>query len=184
MPADRAGDEDLMRSMARGDLSAFDELLSRYHSAVVRYAARATLCDDTALDVAQEAFCEVFRQRKGFRRGAAFRPWFFTIVRRICARHVRTLRRADPTAPAALDAIAGEAPGQRADDAARGHIVREAVLSLPERERSALVMFHTLGWSYGEIAEALGCSVGAARTAACRGRARLRKLLGAEEDGL
>jgi RNA polymerase sigma-70 factor (ECF subfamily) len=141
---------------------------------------------DLALDIAQHVFAAIYEQRSRFRAGRPFQPWLYTIARRRCSKVLRQESRTVPCDPLGAH---GEAerddPGQAAERREMLRALRAALLQLPERERAAVVMFHYLQWPYSEIAAALQCSSGAARTAACRGRARLRRLLAAfeEEEG-
>ena len=162
--------------------ASFEALVHRHYARVANFASRVTGRPDLGPDVAQHAFVVVYGQRARFRTGRRFLPWLYTIVRRHCGKVVRRESRSATggecvsEAPAAPQAIA---EGRELAAALRG-----ALEELPERERAAVVMFHYMQWSYGEIAEALGCSPGAARTAACRGRKRLRALLADFEEEL
>ncbi len=175
-----ASDEHLMSQARQGSDAAFEVLVHRHYRKVANFAARMTSRPDLAGDIAQHAFVAIYDQRRRFRRGARFLPWLYTIVRRRCLKVMRTEART----------ISGQ-DGEVADGADPREIVEEQELTdalraalqhLPERERGAVVMFHYMQWSYDEIAAALGCKPGAARTAACRGRARLRTLLSDFEE--
>jgi RNA polymerase sigma-70 factor (ECF subfamily) len=178
-------DEALMARVQDGCEPSYDALVARHYAPVLNFAARMIGRPDLAADVAQQAFVAVYHQRSRYRRGASFRAWLYAIARRQCWRAVRSERR---TAPPGVGA---NEMAQHADDprlvAEQGETLaalRACLTSLPERERATVILFHYLQWPYDEIADALGCSPGAARTAACRGRARLRALMAAhQEDG-
>jgi RNA polymerase sigma-70 factor (ECF subfamily) len=176
-------DEALMARVQDGCEASYDALIARHYGPVLNFAARMTGRPDLAADVAQQAFVAVYLQRSRYRRGASVRAWLYAIVRRQCWRAVRSERRA------ALLGVNADAVAQDADDpglaAEQGEVLaalRASLVSLPERERAAVILFHYLHWPYDEIAGALGCSPGAARTAACRGRARLRALMAAHQE--
>lgn len=55
-----------------------------------------------------------------------------------------------------------------------------ALLALPERQRSAVWLVHACGWTYTEVAEALGISASAVGTHVGRALERLRRNLEVE----
>jgi len=182
--ADVLSDEALMARAQAGCDDAFDALIHRHYQPIANFAARMTGRPDLAPDVAQHVFAVIYQQRRRYRQSGAFRPWLYTIARRHCRDVVRRENRALPEDIGATVAADEQSdPPQAAEQRELLRALRTALPELPERERAAVVMFHYLQWSYKEIAAALGCSSGAARTAACRGRARLRRLLAAFEEG-
>jgi len=53
-----------------------------------------------------------------------------------------------------------------------------ALSTLPDRQRTAVVLRHWLRMTEGEIADAMGCSVGSVRTHIARGHQTLAQRLG------
>jgi RNA polymerase sigma-70 factor (ECF subfamily) len=58
------------------------------------------------------------------------------------------------------------------------HLVQQAILSLPEHYREAVVLCDLNEMSYEDTASVLGCSVGTVRSRLHRGRALLIQKLG------
>ena len=54
----------------------------------------------------------------------------------------------------------------------------EALARLSGRQRTSVVLIHSLGWTYAEAAEVMGVSVGTVETHVRRGMQRLRRSLG------
>ena len=75
-------------------------------------------------------------------------------------------------APASAD------PERAAADGEASAALQKALNALPPEYREVLVLKHIEGWDYGEIAAALGISVGALKVRAHRGREMLKGLLG------
>jgi RNA polymerase sigma factor (sigma-70 family) len=73
------------------------------------------------------------------------------------------------------------AVGDFADERARGAQVRQALMSLPRRQRSVLVLRYFADLPEAEVASALGCSIGTVKTHAHRGLRALREILGEEQ---
>lgn len=78
----------------------------------------------------------------------------------------------------------GDGRGQRSDDeqVADHDALGRALASLPERQRTAVVLFYYEDLSQQETADAMGCSLGTAKSNVSRGLAKLRALLDGEEN--
>jgi RNA polymerase sigma-70 factor (sigma-E family) len=99
-------------------------------------------------------------------------------VRRILANastdRWRQLRRR-PEHSLPVDPGGPEAGDHAADVADRDFLLR-ALAGLPPRQRAVLVLRYFCDLPEGEIAEALGCTVGTVKSQASRGMARLREI--------
>ena len=58
----------------------------------------------------------------------------------------------------------------------------EALAKLSERQRTVVILVHSLEWTQSEVADLLGVSQGAVRTHLERGVTRLRSKLGANHE--
>lgn len=187
MPAD--ADAELMRRVKRGDMRAFAELVDKYQQPVMNLLAR-TLRDETeAEDLAQIVFVQVFKSADRYRESAKFTTWLFTIARNLCLNEIR--RRARHPA----ESLDGP-PTEHADQPARQYEdrkvfsppdallhseleekIEEALATLPENQRTALLLCRQEELSYEEIATVLGCSVAATKSLIHRGRETLKQKL-------
>jgi RNA polymerase sigma-70 factor (ECF subfamily) len=77
----------------------------------------------------------------------------------------------------------GRSPDRAADLSLLGDRLRAALAELPERQRTAIVLFDAEGWSHGEIAEALGVPEGTVRSDVFRARRALRPRLAMHQGG-
>ena len=77
--------------------------------------------------------------------------------------------------PEVPDAAAGEDAAERH---AVGALVRQALARLPMQQRAVLVLRYCEDLPEAEVASLLGCSAGAVKTHAHRGRRALRESLG------
>jgi RNA polymerase sigma factor (sigma-70 family) len=172
-------DEAITRSLA-GDLSAYETLVARYGALAHRTAALLGAGDE-AEDVVQEAFVKAFRHLASFRRDAPFRPWLLRIVANETHNLTRTRgRRADLTVrlTATTEAAAPDDPEGTALATDRRTRLLEAVRSLPERERQAVVCRYFLQLSEAETAQVLDWPLGSVKSRTHRGLARLREEVG------
>src|SRR5699024_5384620 len=108
------------------------------------------------------------------------RPWLLAIVRNTVRNAGRDAARRPVTAPVSSlhELVAPESGADRR--LARDETQRRlgAVLAtLPEVQRSAVVLRHVVGLPTSEVAEVLGCAGGTAKSHSSRGLGRLRSLL-------
>jgi RNA polymerase sigma-70 factor (ECF subfamily) len=169
-------DQALIDAALAGRGDAFGELVTRYERAVYNLALR-TLRDRTeAEDAAQEAFFKAYRALHGFRPGAKFSTWIFTICYRACCdRLAKRKRFSGDELPDRADPSAGpEALAERSDEASR---LRAAIDDLPEKYRVVVTLFHLQGKQYEEIATVLNLPLGTVKTHLFRAKEQLRKAL-------
>jgi RNA polymerase sigma-70 factor (ECF subfamily) len=189
-PPDRAAripgqDEAALVGLARaGDRAAFGVLVERY-AGVARRVARAVLGDpDDADDAAQDALLLALVKLRQYDPRRPFGPWLLRIVANAATdrRRRRKVRRVEP-----LDAglvAGGTRPDTATERRALSERLRQALAALPERRRTAVVLFDVEGYSHAEIAEVLGIPEGTVRSEVFHARRRLRVLLAdwKEED--
>lgn len=152
------------------------QLFEEYYPALVRMLYRRTGDRDRAEDLAQETFARAVEAPPHNPR-----PWLFAValnlVREDGRRSVRQGRR--------LQLLRNELdrpqPGPDADFERREQQdqVRAALARLSDRDREALLL-KAEGFSYEEIADALGLAKGAVGTTLARARRRLVEAYGAD----
>jgi len=165
-----------------GDREAFGELVRRY-AGQARRIARAVLSDpDDADDAAQDGFLAALRHIGRFDPSRPFGPWLLKIVSNAAAdrRRRRRVRHAEPLAPHL--ATTGDSPERAADLSGLGAALRAALAELPERQRTAVVLFDAEGYSHREIGEILGIPEGTVRSDVFHARRALRERLGTWEE--
>lgn len=167
------GDERLAELVGHGSEAAFEVIVHRYRRALVRHCAQI-LGDCDADEAVQDALLKAHRALAGGTGVHSVGPWLHAIAHN-----------------SALAMLAGRRAGAeyREGDITvevdPDHVDRErldalvgALLSLPERQRRALVMRELEGRSYDEIAQRMGASNGAVRQLLSRARVSVRDRLG------
>jgi len=181
-------DEQLLRKMQAGDEEAFTALFRRRQGSVYRFVLEMSGSCPLAEDVTQEVFMALIRDNRGYdpARGS------LTAYLLGMARHhaLRFLKRdhsyvAIPQTSEGkgeagdFNPVSGEDPHSALSRRETIHSVRQAILSLPEHYREAVVLCDLNEMSYEDTASILGCSVGTVRSRLHRGRALLlQKLTG------
>jgi RNA polymerase sigma factor (sigma-70 family) len=160
------------------DIDDREQVARRALTVALRTAAGIVGNRDQAADIAQEVALDALKSLPRLRDPDAFDGW----VRKIAVRHtLRALRkhRSGPgEVPLGLAVDFGDLPDHEIDRdlmiAARGALV-QALMTLPPRQRVALVLRYVHDLNDREIAAALGCRRGTANALLSRGRATLRQ---------
>jgi RNA polymerase sigma-70 factor (ECF subfamily) len=172
---------------AADDTVDFEALYHRYRRPLYALCLARLGDRELAEDVMQEVFATALAILPTFDRRRPFWPWLASIAARDCIdahrrRALATVRHAE------LGVIATEAAPDSTSHTVLGRLAHETVVReidrLPPRQRTALQLFAVDGWSYAEIAERLGCSIGTVKLLIVRARARLRQVHGRVLGGL
>lgn len=170
-------DEDarLMCRVRDGDEEAFTRLFERWRVPIVRFAVRFVGAQHRGEELAQEIFLKVYRARERYEPRERFAAWIFRIATNHCLNEVRRPEyRHRPVAVEDLVIEPIDRRRPRADEmvhAARLQAaVREAVATLPETQRAALLLQRDQGLAYEEIAAALETTVPAVKSLLNRAR--------------
>jgi RNA polymerase sigma-70 factor, ECF subfamily len=177
----------LVLRVQNGNMDAFDALVEKYKQPIVNFAARRLRDPMEAQDVAQNAFVCVFKKSGRFRFACRFSTWLYAIARNLCRNELRrrSRHRADELGREHVERP--EFSRWQSDAAKFGNVpeavfqrelqekIEQALESLPERERTAILLLHNERLSYADVAAALGTSRAATKTLIHRGRQALKR---------
>jgi RNA polymerase sigma-70 factor (sigma-E family) len=160
------------------ELRGLADLYERNAPGALRLAYLITSDPELAQDITQEAFVRVAGRFRYLRSPEVFDVYLRRTVVNLCNSHFRHQR----VVRAALEREAGLAtrPFEDPDVSMRDEL-RSALQHLPARQRTALVLHYYEDLSEEQLADALGCSVSAARSLVARGKGTLRTLIGGGE---
>ncbi len=177
-------DIELMLRAKSGDDSAFTELMRRHYKGVVNYIYRFTNDKGNSEDLAQEVFLRVYRSVKRYKPQAKFSTWLYKIATNLCITHVRSGNRGQNVSLDEMQENTGDLGDFTSEDPSDftfrreiGNTIFEALKSLPKRERVAIILCKYEDLPYEEVAEVIGCTIGAVKTYVHRGRMKLIKKL-------
>jgi len=175
---DRAGDQQTLERMARGDADALADLYDRHAARVYSLAIRIVRDASDAEDVVQEVFAQAWRQASRYTasRGAVA-AWLLTVTRsraidRLRARRARPEAQGAGTAATELADLAPPVDWQYLS-AEQIRLVRAALEQLPFLQRVAIELAYFEGLTHVEIAARLEEPLGTVKT---RIRSALTKL--------
>ena len=185
-PRDHA-DERLMRSFARRDPAAADELYRRFAGRIYGLGLVMLGNDGAAQDLVQDTFVKVWRSagRYDGSRGT-IDTWVLLIARSLAIDAIRrrvldarTLERADR--PPEADPRPG--PDERAATRDLAERARRAMAQLPPEQRAAVELAYLGGKTSTEISDLEGIPIGTAKTRIRAGLLRLREAMKLEPEG-
>lgn len=172
----------------------FQALMERTQRQAYHMAYRMTGNRDDAEDITQEAYLRAYRSFGTYNRQLPFESWFFRILSNL---FIDVLRRRPKQKPLSLDQPIGEdsgdehlllqipAPKGNPEQSLMSNVMDEklqlALTSLPEVFRKAVWFCDVDGYSYEEIADQMGTSIGTVRSRIHRGRLLLKKAMAAPE---
>lgn len=180
MAEEQASDQSLVQRVQQGDRRAFDVLVLRYQQRIVKLIMRYVHDPVEAQDVAQEAFIKAYRALPTFRGDSAFYTWLHRIAINTAKNHLVSLKRRPVDYSLDLqDPENYEANARlRDEDSPEGlvmqqelqQVVAQAIASLPEELRTAIMLREIDGLSYEEIASTMECPIGTVRSRIFRAR--------------
>lgn len=172
--ADRRTDAELVSAGLEGSQEAFGALVARYKDAVFGVAYHRLGDFEDARDAAQDALLKAFTNLGKLREPRAFANWLYRIADGTALDRARRRRRELSLDEAAQVPSPGAAAPPAADsDIAR--MVREALDTLSDASRLAVILHYINGYSHAEVAEFLGATEGAVKTRVSRAKSRLRE---------
>ena len=166
---DAPDDAALAAAACAGDARAFESLVRRHESRVLRVLRLLGIRREEREDVAQEVFLRVFRHLGTFDRKRSFSSWIYRVSvnashdwREGTTHHVELASVPEPATHPATDL---------------GRRLEAALASLTDREREVFVLKELEGLETEEVALSLGLTSVTVRRHLSLARARLKKLL-------
>jgi RNA polymerase sigma-70 factor (ECF subfamily) len=172
----------------QNDRAAFDELTRKYEKRVYNLAYRLSNHYDEANDISIDAFIRVFQAIKMFRGDANFSTWLFRIVTNVYLdRRKRTRNKQHLSLEEYIELEENSVsrqiedpsptPAMAVEQNERTTLLQGAIVTLPHDQRTMILLYHTEGLSYEEIATVLELPIGTVKSRLNRARLKLREKL-------
>jgi RNA polymerase sigma-70 factor (ECF subfamily) len=167
-------------AVQEGDPQAFSKLVARYMDPAYAVSLSILRHEQDAEDAVQAAFIRALDRIGQLRPGSRFGPWFYRVLRSTCLNlRRRELLRSHSEVPET--AKSGHNPHREFEQREARKRVLDALDQLPERQRTAVMMYDLEGYDHADIAMILEIAVGTSRANLHHGRQALRRVL--TEDG-
>jgi RNA polymerase sigma-70 factor (ECF subfamily) len=185
----RDPDVRLMVQVRADEPGAFEALIERYQNRLVGILFHLVGNMDEAEDLCQDVFLRIYRARKGYRPKAKFSTWLFTIANNLALNHIRNKSRnanvslggassSQPVSPLGKQLQGREGtPSAQMRKAELSDVVRDALGTLNEDQKMAVLLNKFEDMSYAEIAVIMGRSTAAIKSLLARARNQLREQL-------
>ncbi|HVS62807.1 MAG TPA: sigma-70 family RNA polymerase sigma factor [Thermoanaerobaculia bacterium] len=172
-------DARLMAEVKQGDAHAFEQIVDGHKDSLVNYLSRLTRCRDRAEEYAQEAFVRLYQNADRYDERGLLAAYLFRVATNLVRTDERRRKRWRLLVPFIErdDRSREPSPQREVLHEEASNVVAEAIAQLPLHFRAPLVMREIEGWSYQEIAEALGCRIGTVKSRINRAKAQLRERL-------
>ncbi len=175
----------LMRRIAEGDERAFRDLVERHQNAVVGTVARMLGDPTEAEDIAQLAFLRIWKHAKRWRPDAKFTTYLFTITRNLVFNESRRRTRRKEVSSEEREEDSGfqmaaesrHEPQEETMKLEMHQQIDRAIATLPEAQRTAVILYSYESLPYEEIASVLNTSVSSVKSLLFRARTTLREKL-------
>ena len=180
--------EELMARIAKGDEDAFEILVNRHQTSVLNLIYRFIGDRTQAKDLAQEVFIRVWQAAGSYQPKAKFTTWIYRITANLCLNELKSSRRrrlfqflrfgegqGNTIEEVLVDA--SPSPEDLLLSRERSRQISDALQSLPDNQRMALVLKRYDDLSYQEIAKVIGCSVSAVESLLVRAKRSLQEKL-------
>jgi RNA polymerase sigma-70 factor (ECF subfamily) len=168
----------LVKQAKAGDTAAFEAILVRYQRHVLGTALRLLNRNlEDAKDAAQQVFLRLHRSLHQLDEHRHFASWLYRITVNVCC-DMHRVRARGQTVPleeaGAVPAAGGDEALQRND---QRRMIYLALATLPERERTAVVLRDIEGIATNDVARIMGCSELTVRSHISNARVKIRKFV-------
>lgn len=179
-------ENEIIRSVLRGNVNDFEKLVTAYEKNVYNIALRMVGDPEDAADMTQETFIKAYRSLSSFRGDSKFSSWLYRIASNVCLDFLRSRSRHPQVSLSTVDEddrATFELPDMRQNPEEQlmkklgMEAVRRGLEQLPEQQRQILVLRELGGLSYAELAQTLGLEEGTVKSRIFRARKRLCALL-------
>jgi len=180
-------DEALVKAAQRGDMGAFEELVSRHRDKIYARAYTMMRNEDEAVDLSQEAWVKGWQRLVQFQGESSFTTWMTRIVINLCLDQLRKRKRQRAESIEALEEESGGVerqmpvvtvnPTERLERSELRARIDEAMAKLSDAHRTVLVLHEFEHMEYKAIAKTINCSIGTVMSRLFYARRRMASLL-------
>lgn len=187
----RDPDVGLMTKVRDDVEGAFAELMEKYKNRLIGVMTNVVGNAEEAEDLAQEVFMRVYRSRKKYKARSKFSTWLYTIAHNLAKNTLRSRQRkpivpmpmlseSGPMGARPAEQIVpdpGTGPQQKVQKFEQAQRIRDALETLNERQKMAVMLNKFEEMNYAQIAEVMGLTTKGVKSLLSRARMNLRAAL-------
>ena len=180
-------DIELIKRALNGDQKGYAAILKKYRAPLYNLLYRMVRNKMETEDLVQEAFIKAFSSLASFNDDYAFSTWLYKIAINNCIDHFRKKKLKTFPIDKPIESKDGSIKREFPDASYRpdkfilskekGMLIEDAIQSLPEKYRTAIVLRHSQDKSYEEISEIMEIPLGTVKARIFRAREMLKKQL-------
>jgi len=180
-------DEELIKEFQDNNtIDAYEILVNRFKDPLMNFVFRFVGDRDICTDIVQDTMIKFYLNKDSYKSIAKFSTWIYTIAGNLAKNELKRRGRRvmlsvsntdDDDITLQIEDKKFIAPDRAADNAIKDKIVQDALLKVKPVYREMIILRDIEGFSYEEIVEMTGISIGTVKSRINRGRAHLQKLL-------
>jgi len=171
-------DEMLMLAVRSGDVAKLGILFNRHSRALFEFFARLTGSRSLAEDLVQDVFVRMLKYRETFRTESRFKAWMYQIARNARFDHYKKHEIENPFPEGGTEKLESRSPFpvDHLEHQQQTQLLECALYKLPSEKREVLILSRYQDLKYEQIAEIMGCEVGAIKVRVHRALKDLREI--------
>jgi RNA polymerase sigma-70 factor (ECF subfamily) len=162
----------------QGDQQAFHQLYLLHHKRIYALCWRMLADKDSAEDVCQEVFVQLWQKINNFHGESKFSTWLHSVASNTALSHLRKqknwLQRVFSIEDHPIAEQSNESSVEMDDESS---VLDKYILQLPEKARLVFVLFVVEGYRHEEISKMLGMAIGSSKAQLHRAKKLLKKRL-------
>jgi len=184
-------DDQLIEDIRNGDRCAFDLLVALYKHSLFQFILCKVKNRDLASDLTQDVFVKIYTSVESYSATGNFKAWIFRIAHNVCIDEFRRQKKAsivsfhskanseipDYSEPENTIQESSANPAEEFEHLELQTIIENALNTIPENQRTALVLCQYYGMSYQEIADIQKCPLGTAKSRVHNALLKMREIL-------
>jgi RNA polymerase sigma-70 factor (ECF subfamily) len=178
-----ASDRELVAIAVEGFDGSFEQLVRRYQRPIAAYVYRMVGNYESALDLTQEIFINVYNSLSRYRSEFKFSTWIYKIAHNAAVDHLRRSSTREQSLVAGTESdsydlpieSANPTPEQESERKERRGEIESVVRTLPANYRELIILRHSQDLSYEEIVEVTGLPLGTVKNRLFRAREMMRQ---------
>ncbi|MFZ5517703.1 MAG: RNA polymerase sigma factor [Candidatus Zhuqueibacterota bacterium] len=180
-----------MKDFRNGDRSAFDLLVARYKHDLFQFILSKVKNRDLASDLTQDVFVKIYKSVESYSAAGKFKAWIFRIAQNVCFDEFRRQKKASilsihsevnsektdyPDHENTIQESSAN-PAEEFEHLELQTIIESALNTIPENQRTALVLCQYHGMSYQEIADIQKCPLGTVKSRVHNALLKMKEIL-------